>query len=446
MQFVTDTVTFKKEKLAQPIVDDPKKLPDLSRMNIPKKVELIRARLDVLNKICHNTRSVKEQVAVYSTILQVARYALNASASSMVLFDEQNKGLIYRFSDGPLGRQVNKLATRDQIGIAHMAVQSGKTLRVNAVDEDPRFGRFKGETAGVLIRSAICVPLIMKKNVIGVIEVLNRLDGNDFSDYDLAVMDGMAVGTVLTIENVRRNESLLLNCRAKLAKLVKDNDAREISECKHARRVVDYAMIAARELNLPPEEQKVIEYGAILHDIGMLAVPPEVLQKKEKLTNEDWNIIRKHPVIGYNLLRGIPSLADVGKIILYHHERFDGKGYPSGIKGESIPLNAQIISTAEAFDSMTVKHSYREAMDPQQAMKELGQFAGTQFNPDAIKALTMGHIRSRSLNGIKTKKEIKKIDYFKNQHGESNTWKISFSQSSRVGGREPVAGAPAEVK
>jgi HD-GYP domain-containing protein (c-di-GMP phosphodiesterase class II) len=442
MQFVTDSVTFKKEKLAQPIVDEPKKLPSLSKIAIPKKVETIRTRLDLLNKICHNTRSVKDQVAVYSVILQMARNALNASASSMILFDEQNNGPTYRFSDGPLGKQVIKLTSREQIGIANMAIQSGKTLKVNAIDEDPRFGRFKGEIAGVLVRSAICVPLKINKKVIGVIEVLNRLDGNDFNDLDLATMDGMASGTVLTIENVKRNESLLNNCRIQLVKLVKANDARELSECKHARRVVDYALIAARELSLSAEEQQIIEYGATLHDIGMISVPPEILQKKEKLTNEDWNTIRKHPVMGYNLLRGIPSLDNVGKIILYHHERFDGKGYPSGLKGESIPLNAQIISVAEAFDSMTVKHAYREAMDPQQAMKELGQFSGTQFNPDAVKALCMGHIRSRSLNGIKAKQENKKIDYFKNQHNESSTWKINFSQSSRVGGQPPAPPVP----
>jgi HD-GYP domain-containing protein (c-di-GMP phosphodiesterase class II) len=444
MQFVSDTVSFKKEKLAQPIVDDAKKLPSLSKLALPKKQELIRTRLDLLEKVCGNTRSVKEQVAVYSTILQMAKYALNATASSMILFEEQNKGPTYRFSDGPLGKQVIKLTSRDQIGIANMAIQTGKTLKVNAIDEDPRYGRFKGEIAGVLVRSAICVPLIMNKKVIGVIEVLNRLDGNDFSDHDLHTMDGMASGTLLTIENVKLNENQLLTYRSRLLKLVKANDAREISECNHARRVLDYSLIAARELNLSAEEQKVIEYGATLHDIGMLGVPPEILQKKEKLTNEDWGIIRRHPVMGYNLLRGMPSFANVGKIILYHHERFDGKGYPSGVKGESVPLNAQIISVAEAFDSMTVKHSYREAMTAQQAMKELGQYSGTQFNPDAVKALTMGHIRSRSLDGIKTKKEVKKIDYFKNQHNESSTWKINFSQSSRVHNPEPSLPVPTE--
>ncbi len=435
MQLVNDTQTFQKNKLAQPIVDEPKKLPKIA-IPVVKKHEIIRIRLDLIDKICGNSRSVKQQVAVYSTIIEMARYALNASASSMILLDEQNKNSIHRFSDGPLGKQVIKLTSPQQLGIASLVVQTGKSLKVNAVDEDARFGRFKGEVAGVLIRSAICIPLIINKKVAGILEVLNKLDSNDFTNSDLATIDGMAAGTTLTIENVKLNENLLYTYRSRLLKLVKARDAREISECKHARRVADYALIAARELSLPAEEQQIIEYGAILHDIGMLGVPPEILQKKEKLTNEDWSIIRKHPVMGYNLLRGMPNLNNVGKIILYHHERFDGKGYPAGLKGETIPLDAQIISVAEAFDSMTVRHAYRGAMSPQQAMKELGQYAGTQFNPDTVKALCMGYIRSRSLNGIKAKEEAKKIDYFKNQRGESSTWKINFSQSSRVGNKE----------
>lgn len=440
MQFVTDSASFKKVKLAQPIVDEMKKLPDLSKIRLLKKQDPIRTRIDVLNNICTATRSLKQQIAVYSTILEMARYALNASASSMVLFSRTEGGKTYRFSDGPLGKQAVKLTSRDQVGIANMAVQTGKTLKVNAVDEDPRFGHFKGEVAGVLIRSAICVPLYMNKEIIGVIEVLNRLDGNDFSDNDVKTMDGMASGTVRTIRNVRLNENLLLTYRQRLLKLVQDNDPRELAECNHARRVIEYALIAARELNLPPEEQQIIEYGAALHDIGMLGVPLDLLQKKEKLTVEDWNTIRKHPVMGYNLLRGMPSLNAVAKIILYHHERYDGKGYPCGLKGDSIPLNAQIITVAEAFDSMTIKHAYREAMTPEQAMKELSQSASTQFNPEAVKALSMGHIRSRSLNSLKAKNEIKKIDYFKNQHGEADTWKINFNQNSRVGKKTPAPG------
>jgi HD-GYP domain-containing protein (c-di-GMP phosphodiesterase class II) len=256
----------------------------------------------------------------------------------------------------------------------------------------------------------------------------------------LRTMDGMAAAATLTIQNVKLNESQLYSYRDHLQMLVTNQDPREIAECAHARRVVDYALITARELGLPPEEREIIEYGATLHDVGMLGVSQEIVQKKEKLTNDEWNVIRRHPVMGYNLLRGMSSLNQVGNIILYHHERYDGKGYPSGLKGESIPLNAQIISVAEAFDAMTVKHAYRNAMTPQEAMKELGQFSGTQFNPDPVKALCIGHIRSRSLNSIKARDPVQKMDFVKKQQAEADKWKINFGQSGRVGSADKARG------
>jgi hypothetical protein len=439
MQLVNDIQNFQKNKLAQPIVDEPDKLK--IPVNLLKKQELIRTRLDLLDKICGNTRSVKQQVSLYTTILEMARYALNASATSMILLGETRQSVVYRFTDGPLGRQVIKVASQQQLGLAGLVVQSGKSLKINAIGEDARFGRFKEEAAGVVVRSAVCVPLVINDKPIGVLEAFNRLDGNDFSDSDLSTMDGMAAGAAMTIHNVKLNESQLYSYRGRLQRLVANQDPREIAECNHSRRVVDYSLLAAREMGLSAEEQETIEYGAILHDVGMLGVPLEIIQKKEKLTNDEWIVIRKHPVMGYNLLGGMSSLNHVGKIILYHHERYDGKGYPSGLKGESIPLNAQIISVAEAFDAMTVKHAYRDAMTPQQALKELGQFSGTQFNPDAVKALCMGHIRSRSLNKIKAKDPVEKLDYVQKQQEEANLWKIDFGKNARVKASEKTAGA-----
>jgi HD-GYP domain-containing protein (c-di-GMP phosphodiesterase class II) len=438
MQFANDKQTYTKNKVAQPIVDEPEK-PRKLLVPVIKKQELIRTRLDLLDKICGNTRSIKQQAVFYTTILEMARYALNASATSMTLFGETRQSAVYRFTDGPLGKQVVKIASYEQLGLAGLVVQSGKPLKINAFDEDARFGRFKEEAAGVMVRSAVCMPLIIDNKFVGVLEAFNRLDGNDFSDDDLNTMDGMAAAATLTIQNVKLNENQLDSYRGRLQRLVANQDQKEIAECAHARRVVDYALIAARELGLPREQQEIVEYGATLHDVGMLGVLQEIVQKKEKLTNEDWNAIRKHPVMGYNLLRGVSALNHVGNIILYHHERYDGKGYPSGLKGESIPLDAQLISVAEAFDAMTVKHAYRDAMTPQQAMKELGQFSGTQFNPDAVKAFCVGYIRSRSLNRLIAKEPAEKIDYIKKQQEEANTWKINFGKSSRVARTEKTA-------
>jgi HD-GYP domain-containing protein (c-di-GMP phosphodiesterase class II) len=398
-----------------------------------QKTEASKARLDLLDNICINIMSAKQQMPVIATINEMTRYALNASASSLLIFDSENNAITYKFTDCPLGKQFNQLQTVKELGIAGWVIKTGEPLLVKDVSQDERFNKFKDEVSGIVARSVICAPLIFQDTLIGVVEALNKLDGNDFNEQDLQTLAGLTNAAALTIENVRLNENLLYSYKSTVQKLVSLADSRETTESKHSRRVSEYALIGADQLKLSEEEQQTIEYGSILHDIGLLAVPAAILKKREALTKEDWSIIRKHPVMGYNLLRGIPSLNQVSNLILYHHERFDGKGYPCGLQGETIPIGARLISVADAFDSMTVKHSYRAASSAKDAMRELGKCSGTQFCPAAVKAFCLGYIKSNSLAQITAKRETLSNENWRNKPGDATIWPISFGQSSRVG-------------
>lgn len=410
--------------------------PAKARHAVFKVTDAMKARLELLDSICSNTRSVTEQMPVISTINEMTRYTLNASASSVLLCDENNVALTYKFTDCPLGTQFEQLQTARELGIAGLVLHKGQPLILNAIDKDERFNQYKDEVAGLVARSVICAPMIVKDAIIGAIEVINKLDGNDFNENDLSTLTGLANNAASTIENVRLHENLLFSYKSMVQRLVSSADTRETTESKHSRRVAEYALTGATHLMLSEEEQETIEYGAILHDIGLLSIPPEILKKREALTREDWIMIRKHPVIGYSLLRGIPSLNEVSKLILYHHERYDGKGYPCGLKGETIPVGARLISVADAFDSMTVKHSYRAASTAEVAMKELGKCSGSQFCPVAVKAFCLGYIKSRSLVRVRTRKEPPVI-INKKHTNDSTIWPISFGQSSLMGKNTP---------
>jgi len=383
---------IKKGHQMRPQVTDSKidKMPDSKK----KDLEVNNARLDLLDKICRHVRSTEQELPVFSNITEITRYALNASASSLLLLDEENKELLYNFSDGPLGKQFRRLHMNRKLGIGDWVLRNGRPLIVRDVDKDERFSEFKDEVTGLVTRSVICAPLVIKGTVTGVIEVLNKLDGNDFDEHDLGTLVRLATNVALTIENVRLNESLLYSYKDTVQKLVSLLDVRENTAGKHSRRVSEYALIGAARLSLSEKDTKTIEYAAILHDIGLLSIPGSILNKSDTLTQEEWNLIRKHPVIGYNLLRGIPYLNQVSKLILYHHERYDGKGYPCGLKGENIPIGARLIAVADAFDSMTVKHSYRAAMNTEDALTELGKCTGSQFCPVAAKAFFLGFTKS----------------------------------------------------
>ncbi|MBN1176727.1 MAG: HD domain-containing protein [Dehalococcoidales bacterium] len=370
-----------------------------------------KTRLELLDKICSNVRSVRQHLPVVSCIAQMSRYALNASAATLILLDEDNKSALNKYTDGPLGKQFQRFHLNKQMGITRRVIKHGKPCLIEDIDKEKDSNNTRDEVAGVVPRSMVCVPLMANKEVIGAIEVLNKLDGNSFTEHDVQVLTGLADNAALTIENIRLNEDLLYSYKNTVEKLVSLLDIRESTAGQHSRRVAEYALIAANELGLSEEEKQSIEYAAILHDIGLLSIPESVLNKREKLTDEEWDMIRKHPVIGYNLLRGIPSLNQVSKLILYHHERYDGKGYPCGLKGKTIPVGARIIAIADAFDSMTMKHTYRKAMTTRDAMEEIGRCSASQFCPTVVRAFFMGYVKarkSRSSSRVKSRKKVRR--------------------------------------
>ena len=150
---------------------------------------------------------------------------------------------------------------------------------------------------------------------------------------------------------------------------------------QHAERLQAYCLALGRKLNLPPKDLDELAILAKLHDIGKVAVPEEILQKSGPLTAEEWEKIKKHPAIGYRIAQNTPELAAVAEYILCNHERWDGKGYPRGLKGQEIPLLCRILAVADAYDAMTSGRSYRKAMRREEAMAEIQRNAGTQFDP-----------------------------------------------------------------
>jgi len=139
-------------------------------------------------------------------------------------------------------------------------------------------------------------------------------------------------------------------------------------------------------MNLSKVSCEIIRKGALLHDIGKIGIPERILGKNGKLTNEEYEIIKSHPILGHNMIKHIGDFDKNGvlDIILYHHERYDGKGYPKGLKGDQIPLFARIVGIADTFDAMTTKRVYRDAFDIEEALNEIRKNKGTQFDSEIV--------------------------------------------------------------
>ena len=159
-------------------------------------------------------------------------------------------------------------------------------------------------------------------------------------------------------------------------------DAKDQYTHGHSMRVTLYSLALAKKLNLPDEILEEIETTGLLHDIGKIAIPEKILLKPGKLTDEEFAVIKTHPELGKKLVEGIEKLNLVSNWLQYHHERYDGRGYPEGLSGEQIPISSRIIAIADTYDAMTSTRSYRKALSHQEAVDEIIRCSGSQFDPN----------------------------------------------------------------
>jgi HD-GYP domain-containing protein (c-di-GMP phosphodiesterase class II) len=361
-----------------------------------KAVKAKDARLSFLDKLWSNMRLESREDRLLSDIMRLTCNAMNASAAAMLLNNDEGQGLLFNRSIATGINQFKRLPVEMQSDVARWVTQNGKPMTVNDVERSHLLNETLDMATGYKTNSVIGVPLKVNGKVSGVIEVYNKQDGTDFNQQDRQILTGLAATSAMALENARTNTYVINSYKSTVNALVSLADAKETSGGGHSRRVAKYALLGASGMDFDGKTKLNIEYAAMLHDIGKLSIPDNVLNKVESLTDEEWEMIYKHPEVGYNLLKDVPLLKEASKLVLYHHEKYNGKGYPNGLKGKGIPIEARLISVADAFDNMTTEHAYRKALSGNQAFTELEYFAGSQFCPTAVKAFKDGFLKSRS--------------------------------------------------
>jgi putative two-component system response regulator len=176
--------------------------------------------------------------------------------------------------------------------------------------------------------------------------------------------------------------------KATLLALAQAIEARDKYTHLHVMRLNAYSQAVAKELDWDDDRLEALEFGAILHDIGKLDVPPRILQKEDPLTPDEWQEMQKHPEYGVNMIRPIEYLAPALPIVMHHHERWDGSGYPDGLEGEEIPEGARLLAIVDAFDAMTTDRRYRKAISDEAAYDEIVSNAGVRYDPEYVTAFS----------------------------------------------------------
>jgi HD-GYP domain-containing protein (c-di-GMP phosphodiesterase class II) len=306
--------------------------------------------------------------------------------SAMTLTGGEYGFILLRNEDGNLQFTVNAGIDPDRIknkiltsgeGIASHVAKTGKPAFVNDISNDSHYNPEFDKETGIKTTSLLCVPLMYDNNIIGVIELRNKKSGS-FTKQDEALLHSLADQAGMSIAQSRSTEQEHSDFIQITELLVGAQDT--IQEKRgHARRVANYAHLIGKKLNFSETELKNLYHASLLHDIGKLKIDSRDHQNTEQMM--------QHPRLGHDLIKSISQWSETAEIILHHHERFDGTGYPASIKQNEIPVGARIMAVADTFDILTNEYSFKKQLEPEAAMKEIESHAGTQFDPDAVEAL-----------------------------------------------------------
>jgi len=345
-------------------------------------------QLTTLVELATILNSTLEPKEVRKRAMQAATRLMNCEVGSLLLLDEEKKDLFFEVALGEKGEAVKEVRLKVGEGIAGWVAEHSKPLMVADVTKDSRHSMKVDYTSGYKTKNIVCVPVMIKEKVIGVLQAVNKLNNERFSNEDLELFELLANQVAIAIENAILYEKIHTAFLEVSEALAESIEKRDPYTGGHTKRVLAYSMAIAKYMKLHDDDDDVekLKIAAILHDIGKIGVEDKILRKKENLTEEEYQEMKKHPMVGVEILGHISQLKDIIPGMRYHHERTDGKGYPNGLKGNNIPLIARIISVADTYDAMTTTRPYHNALSNSKAVAELKRCAGTQFDKSVVYA------------------------------------------------------------
>ena len=346
--------------------------------NLLEKMHILMEFSAIINSTL-DTSHVRERA------IQAATQLLQADAGSLLLVDPDTDELFFEVATGEKGEKLKEIRLKIGEGVAGWVVQTGESAVINDVQKDSRFFKGADQASSYDTRSMIAVPVRSGKNIIGVLQAVNKCEAG-FTSEDLEMLTSLAHQVGPAIENSRMYETMRETFYGISMALAEALEKRDYYTGGHTNRVSTYCMSIGSKLKLGEKEMESLWLASILHDVGKIGVEDRVLQKPGKLDDEEFALMSRHSEYGSEILSHIKSHRAVIPGVRGHHEKYDGKGYPDSLKGNEIPLVARIITVADAFDAMTSDRPYRQALSHRQAFAELERCRGTQFDPDIVDA------------------------------------------------------------
>ena len=313
-------------------------------------------------------------------VLDCACRLMKCERGSVMMWSEKEGCLEIVAARSPLAEKSQRLFLKPGEGVAGKAFASGQAVFVSDPAADPRYVA----PAVADVEPFVSIPLMVKGKPIGVLNLHAREGAESFSDYNVKFLGILAGESAVMLHNMDLFDSLQTFYLEMVQTLARAVDSKDAYTHEHSDRARVKARRVAHEMGLPDQMIRYVEYAALLHDIGKIGIDEAILLKPGKLTPEEYEQMKKHPIIGHQILSPVKYLGPVAQMVLYHQEWYDGRGYPEGLKGEEIPLGSRIVAVLDAWDAMTSDRPYRKALGRDVALGELKKGCGTQFDPKVV--------------------------------------------------------------
>ena len=346
-----------------------------------RRLETLTA-MEEFGSLLSSTLDVRE---VRKRAMEAAIRLMRSEVGSLLFIDPVTRELYFEVALGEKGEKLREIRLAPGEGIAGWVAERGVAQIVNEVRSDPRFTGRADETSGFVTRNMICVPVEMKEKRIGVLQAINRKEG-EFNEVDLEDFKTLANLVAIAIENAFLYKELTEAFLGTAGALGDAIEAKDSYTAGHTQRVMEYSEILGKLMGLSLREMDGLRLSAVLHDVGKIGVEDRILGKPGRLDPDEREIMERHSLIGARIVEGIRSMKAMVPGIRNHHEKYDGTGYPDRLKGEAIPQMARIIAVCDTFDAMTSTRPYRKALPTDVALAELKRCSGTQFDPQVVVA------------------------------------------------------------
>ncbi len=352
--------------------------------NLLERKILLEETITILRELNENLSSYASLNELTDDIVKTTARIFNLNTCSLLLLNSTNDTLEMYSYIGQENNITKNLNIKLGEEISGVVARYNEIKIINNLEANKRVFNLKLE--GFYRNSLASVPLSYKGKVIGVINASDKKTGKSFTDNDSEILKLISSESAIAIQNFRLFLELQENYLKTVITLAKAVDAKDPYTHMHSQNVARYSVRLAKHLGLSTQSIETIQRAGLLHDIGKIAVKDEILQKPGKLTDEEYAHIKIHSVKGAEIIKSLPFLGEASNLIRHHHERYDGKGYPDGIKGTAIELGSRIMAIADSVDAMTTDRPYRKALSIEEAKAELIKNKGTQFDPDLAEA------------------------------------------------------------